>query len=285
MTAELGAVAEALGSRIVGVRTLAGGFSHRTYLLTLTDGPVVVRVGGAAPDVEAAVMELAGPHVPVPAVLLVEPAVVLEFVSGTLLSDVLDRGPDHAAALGAEVGRVVARIGGITLDRPGFFAGPDLATWPQPPWSEQLAGFGDGCMAKAGDRLDPATRRDWAALCARRAPELTAVDGESRLAHGDVNPKNILVSPAGGGWRVDAVLDWEFAYAGCPAADAANMLRFAGDYPPAYTDGFRAGFGLTPERERLGAVLDMFALSDLVTRPAGNPVADQAAALIRAIVA
>jgi hypothetical protein len=27
----------------------------------------------------------------------------------------------------------------------------------------------------------------------------------------------------------------------------------------------------------LGRVLDMFALSDLVTRPAGNPVADQAA--------
>jgi hypothetical protein len=32
---------------------------------------------------------------------------------------------------------------------------------------------------------------------------------------------------------------------------------------------------------RVDAVLDMFALSDLVTRPAGHAVADQAAARIR----
>jgi hypothetical protein len=32
----------------------------------------------------------------------------------------------------------------------------------------------------------------------------------------------------------------------------------------------------------LGRVLDMFALSDLVTRPRANPVADRAAAVIRA---
>ncbi|MDA8324358.1 MAG: hypothetical protein M0030_31705, partial [Actinomycetota bacterium] len=75
--------------------------------------------------------------------------------------------------------------------------------------------------------------------------------------------------------------------------DAANMARFGAGYPPGFLDGFGAAFagsqpaGVPPEPDwaYLGRVLDMFALSDLVTRPAGNPVAGQAAALIRQWVA
>jgi hypothetical protein len=95
------------------------------------------------------------------------------------------------------------------------------------------------------------------------------------------------------GWRVDAVLDWEFSFAGCPYADAANMMRFSGDYPARFTDGFRSGFaryqldGLPRASDwaYLGHVLDMFALSDLVTRPPGHSVADQAARQIRGWIA
>jgi hypothetical protein len=96
-----------------------------------------------------------------------------------------------------------------------------------------------------------------------------------------------------GGWRVDAVLDWEFSFSGCPYADAANMTRFSDDYPADFTEGFRSGFarhqpaGLPCARDwaYLGHVLDMFALSDLVTRPAGHSVADQAAGRIRRWIA
>jgi hypothetical protein len=56
-----------------------------------------------------------------------------------------------------------------------------------------------------------------------------------------------------------------------------------------FTKGFRAGFaenrpaGLSGAGDwaYLGHVFDMFALSDLVTRPAGHAVADQAAGQIR----
>jgi hypothetical protein len=88
---------------------------------------------------------------------------------------------------------------------------------------------------------------------------------------------------------VDAVLDWEFSFSGSPYADFGNMTRFSGDYPARFTDGFRTGFAehQPPDLPRaadwayLGRVLDMFALSDLVTRPAGHAVADQAAGQIR----
>ncbi len=107
--------------------------------------------------------------------------------------------------------------------------------------------------------------------------------------HADLNPKNLLVKRASDGWLVTAVLDWEFSFSGCPYGDAANMVRFAADYPPAFADGFLDGFAshqpaglpLPGDWLYLGRVLDMFALSDLVTRPAGHSVADQAASQIR----
>jgi Ser/Thr protein kinase RdoA (MazF antagonist) len=294
---ETEALGDALGRRVVSSATLAGGFSHETSLLTLEGGgQVVARVGGPDPAVEAAVMALGRRYAPVPEVLAVLPAtsgtraaMLLEHVTGTPLSQVLAGGGADLADLGAEVGRVVAGIGAATLERPGFFAGAHLAVTAVPPWSAQLPDFAGECMAKTADeRLDDATRLSWLDLCRTHAPALARVDGRARLVHSDVNPKNILVSPAGAGWRVDAVLDWEFSYSGCPYGDAANMARFGADYPPAFLAAFLRAFGQSaPDGDwlYLGRVLDMFALSDLVTRPRDNPVAEQAAAVIREWVA
>jgi aminoglycoside phosphotransferase (APT) family kinase protein len=308
-TDEIDAIAAALGRPVIAARPLAGGFSHETCLLTLNDGDqVVVRLGGPDPGIEAAVMNRARVHVPVPRVLLVlpaadgktRPAMVLEHVAGTLLSDVLSAGEagEWSAAdlvlLGTEVGRVLAGIGAVTFGRPGFFTGRDLAVGAMPPWSRQLPEMAATWMdATPPERLDQATRQAWSALCAVHAPALAAVDAQARLVHSDANPKNILVSRTGTGWRVDAVLDWEFSHSGSPYADAANMTRFGADYPAGFTEGFRSGFaGHQPgglprpvDWAYLGRVLDMFALSDLVTRPLGHPVADQAAEQIRRWIA
>jgi aminoglycoside phosphotransferase (APT) family kinase protein len=317
---EIDGIGTALGGTVVTTRTMAGGFSHETCLLTLADGrAVVARLGGPDPAVEAAVMAAAREHVPVPEVLHVlppagedtRPAMVVEYVAGTPLSRVLTKaaaprrpGDTDPAAdadeadeadlreLGAEVGRVVAHIGAVAFERPGFFADRHLTARAERPWSAQLPEFAETCMATT-TRLDPKTRRAWVALCAEHAPALTRADGYARLVHADVNPKNILVSRAPGGWRVSAVLDWEFAYSGCPYGDAANMARFRADYPRGFLDGFQEAFAahrpdglpLAGDWAYLGDVLDMFALSDLVTRPDGHPVADQAAERIRSWVA
>ncbi|HEX5403643.1 MAG TPA: phosphotransferase [Pseudonocardiaceae bacterium] len=290
---ELRQVAAALDGSPVAARVLAGGFSHQTTLLTLAGGQVVVRVGGPDHDIETAVMAAARRHVPVPQVLRVlreavpRSAMVLEYVPGTPLSQVLDEpGGLPLGTLGAEVGRVAAGIGSVTFDRPGFFADDQLNVAPLPPWSQQLPEFGAHCMTTVpGSRLATATRTAWADLCAAHAPALVGVDDETRLVHADLNPKNILVTRTDGGWQVDAILDWEFSFAGCPYADAANMVRFGADYPADFLDGFRGAFA-----ERVpsgvdwlyfGRVMDMFALSDLVTRPVGHPVADRAAMVIR----
>jgi aminoglycoside phosphotransferase (APT) family kinase protein len=294
-TEELDAIAAALDTRILSTSVLAGGFSHETSLLTLPDSRVVARFGGPDPTIEAAVMVAARRRVPVPEVLLVlpgdheqrRPGMVIEHVEGDLLSRVLaggDLDQRQAAALGAEVGGVIAGVSAETFDRRGFFAGADLGIKEERPWSQQLVEVAEGCTAAAPEgRLDAATRRAWIDLCAAHAPALESVDDHRRLVHADVNPKNILVS----GGRVAAVLDWEFSYSGCPYADAANMARFGADYPAGFLDGFVAGFAdRLPETPAgnwayLGRVLDMFALSELMTRPAGHVVAGQAADQIR----
>ncbi|GAB2815361.1 hypothetical protein GCM10027176_20020 [Actinoallomurus bryophytorum] len=146
---EIHGIAAALGSAVLGTSRLAGGFSHETCLLTLTDGQVVVRLGGAAPAVEAAVMAAASRHVPVPQTLLVmasgdgaRPAMVLEYVAGTPLSRVLsglEFSEGSLADLGAEVGRVVAGIGAVTFERRGFFADENLSVNKERPWSGSVA--------------------------------------------------------------------------------------------------------------------------------------------------
>jgi Ser/Thr protein kinase RdoA (MazF antagonist) len=300
---EIDGIAAALDRTVVAERTLAGGFSHETCLLTLADGQVVARLGGPDPAIEAAVMATARRRVPVPEVLLVlrpadedaRPAMVLEYVPGTPLTDVLSAGGFGEASLGelgAEVGRVVAGIGAVSFEHRGFFADEHLVVRPEPPWSRQLPEVAATCMAATPPaRLDLATRQAWVELCTAHAPALTDVDDHARLVHSDINPKNILVTRTPGGWRVDAVLDWEFSYSGCPYGDAANMARFGADYPDRFLDGFRAAFAehqpFNPAEDwgYLGRVLDMFALSDLLTRPAGHPVAEQAAEVVRRWVA
>ncbi|MCO1579413.1 phosphotransferase [Crossiella sp. SN42] len=288
---EIAAVEAALGSRVLASRTLAGGFSHQTSLLTLTDGQVVARRGGPDPAIEAAVMAAARPLAPVPEVLLVRPVMVIEHVTGTLLSHVLaddSLSPADLRALGAEVGRVAAAVSARAFDRPGFFADEQLTVRPERPWSQQLPEVVAEWLAAApASRLPAAAKSAWLALCTAHAPALAAVDGHARLVHSDLNPKNILISRAGRGWRVDALLDWEFSYSGCPYGDAANMARF--DDNTDFLAGFLAAFAehqpadLPPLADwaYLGRVLDMFALTELVTRPAPHPIADQAAERIR----
>jgi hypothetical protein len=222
---------------------------------------------------------------------------VLEFVSATPLSEVLS-GADAAdeasmRELGAEVGRILGCIGHVTFDRPGFFGNADLVVGANlgddmEPWSKQLPVVALNCMVAAPEgRLGPGERDACIDLCREHAPALQRIDDQSRLVHADANPKNVLVSRGPEGWRVDAVLDWEFSFSGSPYADAANMTRFGGDYPLGFSDGFQSGFGASQSDNSnkdwayLGRVMDMFALSDLVTRPAGHPVADRAAAEIR----
>ena len=133
----------------------------------------------------------------------------------------------------------------MSFPHAGFFTGAHLTVAPEAPWSRQLPELAETWMSATPEaRLDKETRQAWVTLCTAHAPSLTRVDAQA---------------------------------------------RFGADYPPDFLTGFRESFAAHQPADLppvgiwayLGRVLDMFALSDPVTRPLGHPVADQAATQIR----
>ena len=276
------AAARELEVIVQSVTALTGGFSRRTTLVDTDDGRLVMRFGGASPKVEAAVMRIASQVVPVPEVKLAQDGcVVTEYVPGVVLEQALAEGVD-LAGLGRAVGESLTQVGTIAFPTPGFFRDENLTVEPPVrPWSALLSQVVADCMLDQ-DRLNADEQRRWLTLCGHAAPTLTSVDHQARLVHADANPKNVIVRRVEDRWQVAAWIDWEFAHAGCPYADAANMLRFATDYPPEFVDGFRRGY--RAERSdwlEIGQAFDLFSLSQLLSRPVGHPVGDRVAILVR----
>jgi hypothetical protein len=76
------------------------------------------------------------------------------------------------------------------------------------------------------------------------------------------------------------------AHAGHPFTDLGNLLRF--DRHPAYVEGMLAAWcerrgGTRAEALDLARAADLWALVELASRAGQNPVADRAAAHLRAI--
>jgi aminoglycoside phosphotransferase (APT) family kinase protein len=68
-----------------------------------------------------------------------------------------------------------------------------------------------------------------------------AVNAEASLVHGDFNSPNIFVRHERGSWRVAAILDWEFAFAGSILCDIGNMLRYERPTQSRYEPHFSRG--------------------------------------------
>ena len=78
------------------------------------------------------------------------------------------------------------------------------------------------------------------------------------------------------GWRVAAVLDWEFAFAGSPFFDFGNLLRPpVGDldgFAEAVAAGYRqAGAAIPPDWRDLARIADLTAWADFLNRTDATP--------------
>lgn len=275
-----------------GLQPLAGGFSGETFLGEAAGERTVVRLyvdrgarrGPAAPEVDAAVLRLVRGLLPVPEVLEIRRAdeehgtpglLVTSFLPGERLDVVLpELAEPGRAAVGHHLGVILGRLAQMPMPRAGVFVDGDLTIEPWPPYdfSDELAPGLEAVAEDAQALLDEVDR-----VC---------------LVHSDVNPKNVLVDPATG--RVTGLLDWEFAHAGHPATDLGNLLRF--DRDPVFVDSVLDGYlsvashldGLDRPGARQRALdraraADLVALADLASRAGENPVADRAAARLRAI--
>lgn len=251
------------GQDLSGCAALTGGLANSTYSLELASGEArVLRIVLGEPGraaTEARLLELlAGhPELPVPRVFaalpagavsgIPYPALLLDRLPGQNLATALPSLPAaHAADLGHQVGRALARIQAFEFERSGELvtAGQNLRVEPwrlasaDPELSAGLA-FGLACIdaSPAGPRLGRLAEplRAFLQEGARRWPELSSA---ARLVHGDFKPPNLLVRLEAERACLSGVLDWEFAHAGTPAADHGNLFRVRS---PSLPQGFEAG--------------------------------------------
>ena len=94
-----------------------------------------------------------------------------------------------------------------------------------------------------------------------------------------------------GQWQVSGVLDWEFAFAGGPSFDLANLLRPPAGARPGFAASVQAGYlagggKLEDCWQRRAAIADLYSWVDFLARPSSSDaVLRDAAAMIARIVA
>ena len=291
--------------RIVHVQPLTGGLRNANFKLTLDSAaePIVLRVyehDASLCRKEADLIRLVRGTVPVPQVILAEPAgeglrpfMLQNYVGGPTLRELARSArSEEVAAAAHAAGETLAAIGRITFEKPGWLAPGPTVTDPLLPGADPLPRFVDQCLASPLlQRRVPAELRDrtQAAMWSHAAALGRAAE-EMSLVHGDFGGRNLIVRQAAGRWVVAAVLDWEFAVSGSPLADVGHFLRCERNGRPAAEPHFRAGYvegsgRLPPDWRRLARLVDLVALCEMLTHD-GLPgaAAAELVELIRATV-
>ncbi|MFD5185864.1 phosphotransferase family protein [Streptomyces sp. NPDC058372] len=224
-------VRTAYGDRATEPRPLATGAWSQAFALTLDGVEAVLRIGAHGEDFakDEAVARLAGPGLPVPAVLARGTAEGWAYAlsvraHGTALDDlsavdVARALPSLLTALDAAARVDLTGTSGYGIWAPGGRA--SHATWP-----EALLAIGTetarvpgwrAALVECGVGLGPVDAG--LAALARLTPYLP---GERQLLHGDLLSRNVLAD----GGAVTAVLDWGNALYGDRLYDAAWLLHW-----------------------------------------------------------
>lgn len=207
------------GARTTGVLAGAGGAAVRA--VTGPGGERLVAKSapaGGVPDLlRAARAQEAARRagVPVPRTVAVRvvggtQVHVTEHVAGSRWSDVHPGADEESrrVVLGALVD-VLARLRGVA--QPGF---GDLGDPPATEW--------DALLRRTRARVPAGWRLRAAERVLDRHRSLFDGSRGAVLVHGDLHHANVLVRPAGPGWELAAVLDWDSAWAGPADADAVR---------------------------------------------------------------
>jgi aminoglycoside phosphotransferase (APT) family kinase protein len=271
---------------------LTGGYGGETYAVSAAGEDAVLRLYVRHPAraaVDVSLMRLVRGLLPVPRVLDAMPEVsdqgppyvLTERLPGVNLEKYLESaGDDERRKVGEQLGDLLVRLSGMPFLDFGEFRGRELTIEP----------FDAGGLTQWFNKYveDLGLTRDQADSMESvldRAEDLAATGVDRAcLVHSDFNPKNLLVDPESA--EITGLIDWEFAHAGSPYTDLGNLLRFCED-PVLGAAVLRVvrekGPDLGDRLVERGRAADLWALIDLASRSASNPVAAAAHTLITRI--
>jgi len=255
------------GARILEVHRLEDGIRNSNLKLYLHGAaePFVLRIyehHASLCQKELDLSSLLAKSVPQPEIVAAAPSgyeelppfLLKRFVEGITFRELRRCGDRDAISQAAyAAGTILAAIHQVRFPRPGWLApgleiGSPLAEGPDP-----VPHFIDSCLsAEALRRRVPHDLRSRIhRMVWDSAGPLRIAAQESYLVHGDFNKRNLIVRGQEGGWRVAAVLDWEYAVSGSRFADVANFLRSESESRPLAEPYFSTGYvqagGTLPE--------------------------------------
>lgn len=145
------------------------------------------------------------------------PVLVVEFVEGAVVDSLAQAeslAPEARYRIGTDLGRLLADIHAVDLDRTGLttlashapYAPRQLKRWSRQ-WHDS--------KTRELPTLDKLTQ--WLQV---HLPE----PGPTTLVHGDLHIRNVIVDPVSG--EVRAALDWELSTLGDPLADLGTTLAY-----------------------------------------------------------
>ncbi len=266
-----------LGNReILSCALLSGGACNSNYRIRLSTGEdYVVRLyRRGSPLLEQRAMALVKKLLPVPEVLQAgEGWAVMRFLPGVQLREA----PEAAAS----AARALAVVGTVGFPSAGELL-PDGSVRPWP--FRGLRGFMALCLEKPGvrGRLGLDAVHGIERLLEREDGRLSEIEAESRLVHGDFNPRNILVSEG----EVSGILDWEFAHSGSPWEDVGNLLRHqAPGSLRAVEEGLReGGMSLPPDWRRRADLADLSSHLEFLDSTLSEAWKERCVARVRALL-
>jgi aminoglycoside phosphotransferase (APT) family kinase protein len=283
-------------AEVTGVESAFGGLANTNFRLALSApagaGQVLLRYWQRDKDQaakEIALLSFVAQRVPVPVVLASGdsdpdfglPFAFMQWIEGERLEELAPRlAPASLERVGGRVGAALAAIHGFAFHRQGFFGADlvprdalDMDMHGLMAWLEHCLRDGPG-----GARLGAALTGALFDIVARDGHQLgSAWATQPTLTHSDFNGSNILIGRApDGDWRVAAILDWEFAFAGGPSFDFGNLLRPPlGDdqaFIAAVTAGYAAaGKALPEDWPAVSRLADLLSWVDFVSQPYCGP--------------
>ncbi len=198
---------------------------------------------------------------------------ITEYMRGITMRELLLNMPDeNNDEVVGEAGKLVATISGFEFESSGFFD-QDLNVVPS----------ADGGLEFALKILQHQIAKS--SLVPEQIELITNMLNKygsffpdktyKSLVHGDYDPANILVDKIDGKWKITAILDWEFAFAGSWLCDVSKMLRYAHKMPSGFEHSFlkgiaRSGLAL-PDNWRITTyLLNILFLLDCLVRSEPN---------------
>lgn len=280
------------GKDLASHEVVSGGCANLNIKINLKDDsqPFILRIyvrDKTVASIEQKIAVLIKQSIPTPEVYFVgdyedHRFAITEFIPGISLRELLlGDHPHDVESVMIEAGLILAKLRHFEFPVAGFFDGNLIVT--EPLSQENTLTFVNECLKHPTviEIIGPEKITKIESYFDQYM-ELLQDEKTAHLVHGDFGPENILVDKINDQWKITAVLDFEFAFAGSTLFDVANMLRYAHQVSPVFEESFLQGLeqgGVTlPEHWRTTVhLLNLLSLLDSLVRCPSDKRPNQAA--------